>query len=41
MPAQAGLQKPQAEAVGYAAWIPAFAGMTFPWLSSKTFLAEY
>jgi hypothetical protein len=41
MPAQAGLQKPQAEAVGSPVWIPAFAGMTFPCLSIKTFLTEY
>src|SRR5438445_9120657 len=28
MPAQAGIQGDQAAASGYAAWIPAFAGMT-------------
>src|SRR2546425_13177755 len=28
MPAQAGIQGEQAAASGYAAWIPAFAGMT-------------
>jgi hypothetical protein len=33
MPAQAGIQKSQAEAVSSIPWIPAFAGMTFPRLS--------
>jgi hypothetical protein len=28
MPAQAGIQELQAEALSYPAWIPAFAGMT-------------
>ena len=30
MPAQAGIQELQAEAVDYSAWIPASAGMTPP-----------
>src|SRR6184192_2639246 len=30
MPAQAGIQRDQAAAAGYSAWIPAFAGMTQP-----------
>jgi hypothetical protein len=41
MPAQAGIQANTAVAWGFASWIPAFAGMTFSCLSSKTFLTDY
>jgi len=35
MPAQTGIQESQAEASGYPAWIPAFAGMTQPRLTPQ------
>jgi hypothetical protein len=41
MPAQAGIQAHTAVAWGFTFWIPAFAGMTFPWLSIKTSLTDY
>jgi len=41
MPAQTGIQEPQAEAVGETAWIPAFAGMTFLRPFRKTSLTDY
>jgi len=37
MPAQAGIQGPQAQASGESSWIPAFAGMTSPSLSPQTY----
>jgi hypothetical protein len=41
MPAQAGIQKDSALVRRLTSWIPAFAGMTFLRLSSKTFLTDY
>jgi hypothetical protein len=38
MPAKAGIQEKYALAYGYASWISAFAGMTFPLAIQQNFL---